>query len=171
MIWTYHSSPSSASLVAHARADWVQGVVVDVQILLMWMPHVWRKVKGFDVPYIKSELRDAINERDKIKILASKTQDDVMLSRYKVLRTSGKINRDEGSYIKAKQPESGDLCGNITEFGGGGRITWASRAKVLLPPPQTKCYCHTDLQTKVVLFLYPTGNLNQNRSRQKIVPH
>ncbi len=39
---------------------------------------------------------------------------------------------------------------------GGGRITWAHRVKVLLQPHQTKWYCRTDLQTKVVLFLYPT---------------
>ncbi len=36
---------------------------------------------------ITSELRDTINEKDKIKTLANKTQDDVMLSRYKVLTT------------------------------------------------------------------------------------
>ncbi len=44
-----------------------------------------------------------------------------------------------------KLPESGDLCGNITEFGvvEGDPL-----------PPQTKWYCHTDLQTKVVLFVF-----------------
>ncbi len=46
-----------------------------------------------------------------------------------------------------KLPESGDLCGNITEFGV---------AEGNPPPPQTKRYFHIDLQTKVVLFLYPT---------------
>ncbi len=46
-----------------------------------------------------------------------------------------------------KLPESGDLCSNITEFG------------VLEgdpPPPQTKWYCHTDLQKNIILFLYLT---------------
>ncbi len=44
----------------------------------------WMKirVKCFDVPYMNSDLRDAINENDKINTLANKKQDDVTLSRY-----------------------------------------------------------------------------------------
>ncbi len=45
--------------------------------------------------------------------------------------------------IITKLAESGDLCDNITEVD-------------LLPPPQMKWYCYTDLQMKVILFLYPT---------------
>ncbi len=50
-------------------------------------------------------------------------------------------------YLMTKLPESGDLCGNITEFGV---------AEGDPPSPQMKLYCHTDIQTKIVLFLYPT---------------
>ncbi len=39
------------------------------------------------------------------------------------------------------------MYGNITEFGVANGDP---------PPPQTKWYCHTDLQMKAVLFLYPT---------------
>ncbi len=46
-----------------------------------------------------------------------------------------------------KLPECGDLCGNITEFG-------VSESDP--PRSRTMWYCHTDLQMKVVLFLYPT---------------
>ncbi len=49
--------------------------------------------------------------------------------------------------IITKLPEAGDLCGNIIEFG----VVEGDPS-----PPQMNWYCHTDLQTKVVLFLYPT---------------
>ncbi len=39
---------------------------------------------------------------------------------------------------KAKQPESGDLCGNITEFGMTEGSPEPAGAKVILPPPQMK---------------------------------
>ncbi len=31
VIWTYHTSPSSTSLVAHTGADWAHGGVLDIQ--------------------------------------------------------------------------------------------------------------------------------------------
>ncbi len=58
-------------------------------------------------------------------------------------------------YVKAKQPESGDLCGNITEFGVAEEHL-SLQGDSDLPPPQMKWYCHTVHQTKVVLFLYST---------------
>ncbi len=57
--------------------------------------------------------------------------------------------------FKAKQPESGDLCGNITEFGVAEEHL-SQQGEGDLPSPQTKRYCHTVHQTKFVLFLYPT---------------
>ncbi len=57
--------------------------------------------------------------------------------------------------IKANQPESGDLCGNITEFGVAEEHL-KPQGEGDLPPPQTQSYCHTVHQMTVVLFLYPT---------------
>ncbi len=51
--------------------------------------------------------------------------------------------------IITKLRESGALCGNITEFLDG----LGSPGKGDPPPPQTRWYCHTAYQMKVVLCL------------------
>ncbi len=56
--------------------------------------------------------------------------------------------------IITKLPEFGDLCGNITEFGVAEGFYLSSQGEADPPPSQTKWYCHTDLQMKVVKMFY-----------------
>ncbi len=55
------------------------------------------------------------------------------------------MNMTHNIDIITKLPESGDLCGNITEFGV---------AEGDPSPPQTKWYYHRDRQTNVVLYCF-----------------
>ena len=48
----------------------------------------WMKcrVNGYDAPWMTGEIRQMINERDKVKTLANKTQNGELMERYKELR-------------------------------------------------------------------------------------
>ncbi len=65
------------------------------------------------------------------------------LASWRIVTYSRGMPESESMNFITKLPESSDLCGNITEFGVAEGHTL---------PCQTKWYCHTDLQIKVVLF-------------------
>ncbi len=47
----------------------------------------WEKtIIEHEVPYINSKLRDIMNEREKVKTLANKTQDKELFTRFKILK-------------------------------------------------------------------------------------